>query len=60
MATAPDQTRNESLISGADAVVESLVRKGLRSFLHIRVVQACHCINHLLVLVIDFELFYHA
>ena len=26
MATAPDQTRNESLISGADAVIESLVR----------------------------------
>ena len=29
MATAPDQTRNESLISGADAVVESLVRNGV-------------------------------
>jgi acetolactate synthase-1/2/3 large subunit len=29
MATAPDQTRNESLISGADAVIESLVRNGV-------------------------------
>ncbi len=29
MATAPDQTRNESLISGADAVVESLIRNGV-------------------------------
>ncbi|MBL6709663.1 MAG: biosynthetic-type acetolactate synthase large subunit [Planctomycetes bacterium] len=29
MATAPDQTRSESLISGADAVIESLVRNGV-------------------------------
>ena len=29
MATAPDQTRNESLVSGADAVIESLVRNGV-------------------------------
>ncbi|MBT4886385.1 MAG: biosynthetic-type acetolactate synthase large subunit [Planctomycetaceae bacterium] len=29
MATAPDQTRNESLISGADAVIESLIRNGV-------------------------------
>jgi acetolactate synthase-1/2/3 large subunit len=29
MATAPDQIRNESLISGADAVIESLVRNGV-------------------------------
>ena len=29
MATAHDQTRNESLISGADAVIESLVRNGV-------------------------------
>ena len=29
MATAPDQKRSESLISGADAVIESLVRNGV-------------------------------
>ena len=29
MATAPDQTRTDSLVSGADAVVESLVRHGV-------------------------------